>query len=336
MRGPRKGNPLLSEALAGRDRQGARRGEPSGFSVSPTEFQTLHAERGSHASDGDRAPPSAPHRRRLRLPCLSSNNSTDPRSSRPRLGVAATLESLRALSQQHRKSACALAWNVQALADRHGIEKIGFLTLTFREHITCAREAQRRFNSLATHVLRQRYPEGFVRVVERMKSGRIHYHLLVVLANDIRTGFDFDAIRVHDYRTASPALRSEWAFWRSTASAYGFGRTELLPVRSTSEGIARYVGKYISKHIAKREERDRGIRLVEYSRGARMCRTRFSWASENAASWRRKLALFAQIVSANNGGLVVRYEDLKTVLGTTWAYRHREFIAALPDLRRST
>jgi hypothetical protein len=28
-----------------------------------------------------------------------------------------------------------------------------------------------------------------------MKSGRIHYHLLVVLAQEIRTGFDFDAVK---------------------------------------------------------------------------------------------------------------------------------------------
>jgi hypothetical protein len=158
----------------------------------------------------------------------------------------------------------------------------------------------------------------------------------VVLPDDIRTGFNFDAVHQGDYRTAGAALRSEWAYWRNTARAYGFGRTELLPVRSTSEAIGRYVGKYISKHISHREVRDRGVRLVEYSRGARMCRTRFAWATENAAAWRRKVALFAEIVSERNGGVVVAFEDLKALVGEAWAHKHRAFIAALPDVRTDT
>ncbi|MHB8522644.1 MAG: hypothetical protein ACYDH9_18050 [Limisphaerales bacterium] len=40
-----------------------------------------------------------------------------------------------------------------------------------------------------TGVLRHRYKE-YIIVSERMDSGRIHYHLLVVMAEDIRSGFD--------------------------------------------------------------------------------------------------------------------------------------------------
>ena len=29
----------------------------------------------------------------------------------------------------------ALAWNVAALADQYGLEHLGFLTLTFRDHV---------------------------------------------------------------------------------------------------------------------------------------------------------------------------------------------------------
>lgn len=250
------------------------------------------------------------------LPCLFSNNSTGGGSSN--------------LSTQARKAASALAWNVQAMAEKWGLEQLGFLTLTFADHVQDAREAQRRFNSLSTHVLRVRYP-AFIRVFERHKSDRIHYHLLLATGSDIRTGFDFAAVDNHDYRSASRHLREEWAFWRLTAKAYGFGRTELLPVKSTSEGIARYVGKYISKHLGARREADKGLRLVEYSKGARMASTRFQFATSGAASWRRKLRLFAGIVCRARGYPVPSMQLLTELLGPRWAWHWREFILTLPD-----
>lgn len=236
------------------------------------------------------------------------------------------------MTPQQRKSACALAWNVQFLAETHGLEKLGFLTLTFADHVTDRREAQRRLNSLATHVLRVRYPDGFVRVLERQKSGRIHFHLLVVLAADVRTGVDFAAFGARDYRTAGDFLRREWAFWRLTSKRFGFGRTELMPIRSTAEGIGRYVGKYVSKHLGARKDEDRGARLVEYSRGARMARTRFGWATDHGQQWRAKVRLFALIMGVRHGFDVRCIADLTRCLGPRWAHWHREFIYGLPAL----
>jgi hypothetical protein len=207
---------------------------------------------------------------------------------------------------------------------------MGFLTLTFAQNIQSPREAQRRLNSLITHVIKPRYSE-YVGVMERQKSGRIHYHLLVHVGTDIRTGFDFSAIENHDYRSASSALRSEWAFWRHTAKKYGFGRTELLPVRSSSEAIAKYLGKYISKHIEVRQEQDKGVRLVRYSSGARVGTTRFQFQSPGSQEWRRKVQIFAELVQNNNPDTpVCSLADLSRVLGKRWAYKHREFILSLP------
>lgn len=216
------------------------------------------------------------------------------------------------------------------MAARWGLERLGFLTLTFAEHILDPKESQRRLNSLSSNVLRERYPDGFIRVYERQKSGRIHYHLLVVLAQDVRTGVEFEHFAQGDYRTASAYLRTEWAFWRKTAKAYGFGRTELMPIRSTEEGIGRYVGKYIGKHHASRKEEDKGVRLVEYSRGGRMATTRFGWSTENAAHWRAKVRLFAQIMQARLRVPIEGMEDLTPVLGPRWAYHYRDFIYSLP------
>jgi len=209
-----------------------------------------------------------------------------------------------------------LCQEIQWLAKDFGIERLGFLTLTFSDHVQDIREAQRRFNSLNSHVLRVRYPRS-IGVWERQSSGRIHFHLVVVLPSDIKTGFDFAGIAKRDYRSANAVLRSEWAFWRRTAPRYRFGRTELLPVKSTAEGIARYVGGYVKKHIGERLERDKGartIRFLGFKPGERRWSGRFSWANENAWLWRQKLKQFA----ARSG--LKDMDDLRAVFGHRWAH----------------
>jgi hypothetical protein len=167
--------------------------------------------------------------------------------------------------------------------------------------------------------------------MERQKSGRIHYHLLVVLGVDIRTGFDFQEVSQGNYKSASKNLRDEWAFWRKTARKYRFGRTELLPIKSTIEAMAKYVGKYISKHIENRNYEDKGARLVRYSRGARAGTTRFMFKSEGSDAWRRKVAVFAQILQNKHPEQSIStLDDLKRVLGSRWAYHHRDFILDIP------
>ena len=257
------------------------------------------------------------------LPCLFSNNSADRATQRLQMKT-------NRLSTQHKKSASALSWNVKSLSEKFGIERLGFLTLTFADHVIDYKEAQRRFNNLRKHVLKVRYSE-YIRVLERQKSGRIHYHLLVVLPSDIRTGFDFDAIANHDYKSANSCLRSEWSFWRLSAKKYGFGRTELMPIKSTHEGIARYVGKYISKHIDQRQIADKGARLVEYSRGARIATTKYSFVSDSSKLWRLKVAHFAKIMGETIGEDLHTTEDLAHYLGKRWAYEYREIILTIPD-----
>ena len=247
------------------------------------------------------------------LPCLSSNNSTEG-------GVA----KVNILTGGHKRSAFVLAFEIMALAKVYGIEHLGFLTLTFAENVLTLKEGNRRFNSLNFHVIKGRYSRAVV-VPERQESGRVHFHLLVVLSADIRTGFDFEAIQRRDYRSASPALRAEWAFWRTTAPKYGFGRTELLPVRSCAEGIARYVGKYISKHVRARSGQDKGARLVRYlgyGPGDRRASSRFAWNTDNGWLWRTKLKAFAE----RNGARST--DDLVKLFGPRWAYRLQAEILA--------
>ena len=235
------------------------------------------------------------------------------------------------LAGPHRKVAAALSWNVAHVCKTFGVERVGFLTLTFADHVLDAREASRRFNSLASNVLAKRYA-AYVRVLERQKSGRIHYHLLVVLPDDIRTGADFDAFAQRDYKSANNHLRREWAFWRKTAGMYGFGRTELMPIRSDANALGQYVGKYIGKHIGAREERDKGVRLVSYSKDARMATSKFASVSKYPNEWRAKVQTFARIVQGWKPHARIRnMDDLALALDDKrWAYTWRDFILQLP------
>ena len=259
------------------------------------------------------------------LPCRSLETTQSGR------GEDRGLTTPQGLAGPHRKVAAALSWNVAHVCEKFGVERVGFLTLTFADHVLCAREASRRYNSLASNVLAKRYA-AVVRVLERQKSGRIHYHLLVVLPDDIRTGADFEAFAQRDYRSANNHLRREWAFWRKTAGNYGFGRTELMPIRSDANALGQYVGKYIGKHIGQREERDKGVRLVSYSKDARIATSKFASVDKYATEWRAKVQTFARIVQGWKPHARVRcMDDLAIALDDKrWAYNWRDFILQLP------
>lgn len=251
---------------------------------------------------------------RSSLPCLNSN-----------ISIEMTIN-----STQIRKSSNALSWNVQSFSERFGLENLGFLTLTFKDHVICPREAQKRLNSLISNVIVPRYKD-YIGVMERQKSGRIHYHFLINIGSDVRSGVDFNSFQNRDYKTAPNTLRSEWTFWRKTAPKYRFGRTEVMPIKSTSEAIGKYVGKYIGKHIESRLPEDKNARLVRYSRGARMATTRFMFLTDGSAEWRAKVAAFAEIVSMRTGKPPT-FETLREELGSKWAHNNRDFISQLPVL----
>jgi hypothetical protein len=250
------------------------------------------------------------------LPCLLSNNCTTEEKTDP----------VNILKGGHKRTAQVVFLEIMALVALYGIERIGFFTLTFADHVTSLREAQRRFRSIRAHVIVKRYERAIV-VWERHESGRIHFHLVVVLADDIRTGANFAAFKCKDYRSANRALRSEWAFWRNTCPKYRFGRHELMPIKSNAKGIARYVGKYIGKHIRQRLEEDKGARLVRfigYKAGDRSASCLFSWNSENAWLWRHKVAAFAK----RHG--VADLDGMRKMFGPRWAYHQCGEILAEP------
>lgn len=266
------------------------------------------------------------------LPCLRINNSN----------VSPTTDknnSYTSIPSWVRKSEFKVKTEVLALFKKYPIERIGFLTFTFADNVQCHKEATKRLNSLITGVLRQRYAQC-IRVSERQKTGRWHFHLVVVCQQDIRRGVDFQAIKERRYKEgANSALRAEWAFWRKTSKKYGFGRTELLPVRKTGDALASYVAKYISKGFAYRQQQDKGMRLYSVIGGSRACSSRFSFYSLKAFVWRKKVAMWAASWSsafdavAISGGHTpaepLGYDDLPSFFGKRWAWRYRDNIMAM-------
>jgi hypothetical protein len=264
------------------------------------------------------------------VPCLKTHISTeisdcdtDAQPERPEVKY----------SKGRQKTAFILAESVQKLCRLKGIERVAFLTLTFPDHVLDPREAQRRLNSLLSHVVKPRYGE-YTGVLERQKSGRIHYHLLVTMPFDCRFGVDFEAFLKGDYKSASRLLRNEWRFWRITSRKYGFGRTELMPIRSTEEAVGRYVGKYISKSIAASNEAntvdiDKGVRLVRYSTGARAGTSHFAFVSQKSELYRLGIKHLVDVINSQYSLNITEIDQLKYVFGPRWQYAFRFAIAEM-------
>lgn len=222
-----------------------------------------------------------------------------------------------------RKVVFCIEQNVLRLASAFGVGRLGFLTLTFADHVEDVSLASKRFNSMNTGFLAKRGYGPWVRILERHKSGRIHYHLIIVVPVDIQTGFD--PVTNQGAGSGWVWLCRERRLLRKLLPRYSFGRSELQPLRKGSIAAARYLAKYITKSLARRGEHDRHVRLVTYSRGFGWLRPEhFSWAFGGSVIWRHKLARWA---------FRMGYYDLDEIahwMGARWCYEWRNDIMAQP------
>lgn len=215
----------------------------------------------------------------------------------------------------------------------YSIERIGFLTITFPKTVITPKEASRRFNSFRTHFLCD-YVKTYIKVTEPHKDKRPHYHLLIVLPTDIRTGFDWEAFRASklEYmengrsseflklsrqysQSAAPFLRRFWSSLRKAAKAHKLGRTEILPIHSEAEAAVRYVGKYIEKGVVHRTGAWRGVRLVSCARSLeRAASCRFAWV-KSGARWREFVSQVAARLQIDD------FEGFSSQFGSSWAFK---------------
>lgn len=250
----------------------------------------------------------------------------------------------RLLNGSQAKTAYALRKNAERMIAEGGLNSTGFLTLTIGEHVChehgeqeatpqgrcpiCKRklffqqvhdaaEASRRINNLNRRLLADLFERCIV-VTERHKSKAIHFHVLGILRGrpDIRTGYNFDQTRRRDYRSASPWLKGTWAMLRSKLPGYGFGRSELTPIRKTSVEVASYVSKYIEKNIYNRTPSDKRKKLVRYLgwEKSQLKPNEFSWAGKRAAAWRGKAKELASLINCGSR------EEFAEAMGPRWAF----------------
>ena len=276
---------------------------------------------------------------------LNSNNSTE------------FLKKLSKLTPYHKKKAHVLEKDVEKFVSQVGINNILFLTLTFAENIKDNKEASRRFNIFNIHFL-AKYLGRWMLVKERQKRGAWHYHILIEVPFDARTGFDFNSyweigvlreilakpLEVEDrkrilqqlrkaerrmVRNAPVKLRAFWTFCRSSAQKYGFGWVHSAPIKDNVEAISKYVGKYISKHMGQRIKEDKGVRLTSTSRNFVNSTPKFAWNTEGGKEWRRKLKQFASLIGIKN------MEDMAYVFGPRWAYHWEHSILSVDTITPS-
>jgi len=230
------------------------------------------------------------------------------------------------LTPYHQKAAFVLSENCRKFISETGIDRTGFLTLTFPDNVKSHKEASRRFDNLNRRFLR-RFFATWMLVRERQRRGAWHYHILVDCGSDIRTGVNFDEIALGNYASASDSLRGFWRLLRKILPRYGFGRSELLPIKESSMAIAAYVGKYISKHIEiGRKEEDKGVRLVSYSAQFVRSSAKLAWNSDGSKEWRRKLQKFATLTKCYN------LDALCMTFGRFWAKNLADYIDAVDTL----
>jgi hypothetical protein len=263
---------------------------------------------------------------------------------------------VQSLPSRLRKKMFALRSKIEWMVRTHGVNHVGFQTMTIRENVTDRKEFERRFKSISTNVFPKIYLD-WLRVFERQERGAWHAHVVVVTKQDIRTGTDVVALNqlLKDKRDrkipkaiyyssinrlASENLRGIWKEFRRLcglgefkqrrhkkgARYYKFDACHLLPIISTAEALAVYTSKYISKGFEQRRPEDKGMRLVGSTRNvSRVCNERFSWAEGGGKLWRGKLAILAGMLNLTS------LDGFAEMFGPKWAY-HLQPATAMIEL----
>lgn len=214
-----------------------------------------------------------------------------------------------------------------------GKEHIGILTLTFKENLTCMKEAQRRWNSFSRQFNKHGKFELLVKVAEPQKRGAVHYHCLVRTFGKIRGSIDWniyesmgEAKTTSEKRklgqqlgkSATSHLRDLWSWLRVTANNTGFGRTELMPLKKPDH-IKNYIGKYLEKDMRqnalKKDGKNHNMRLITYGKNVpKVANQQFSWVFGKASIFRRKLKIYCDARGIKSK------EELSEIYGKTWSF----------------
>jgi hypothetical protein len=266
------------------------------------------------------------------LPCQNSNKN-------PKTAHSGAASELPVLTGGKARMAFVTAREIEGLVEEFGVTRCGFVTLTFKWNCCSRPRAERLFRNFAKHELVERYLFGIVDA-ERQARGAWHFHLFVVCKGWLGTAREAgqaewaqklweEGERMESRRIlrkfVGPTLRAEWAWLRKVSARYGFGRSQILPVKSTAEAVSRYVCKYIQKGDVNGRLEDKGrrrVRFMGWKRNGTAARVRsarqyFGWATDGGRRWRIAVSQFAMEHRCRNS------DDLKRKFGKRWCYRFR-------------
>lgn len=160
------------------------------------------------------------------------------------------------------------------------------------------------------------------RVASINSKGIIHWHFIVDLEVDVGTGVDHIAVKKHDNRTLGAYLREGiWNRMEECEEAYGFGRSEILPVRN-KEAVARYLARHITLEAEERLLKGGGEssgKKIGYSRNWKKISPKNVYR-EGTGFWKKGVDSFMELLKVD------KYEELKVKVGRSWAYLNRRFI----------
>jgi len=192
----------------------------------------------------------------------------------------------------NRKSQFAAQQNMRGYVRRVGEDRIGVLTLTTADECRSLREFQRRWNSLMTNFIRRLWKSGVWVRERQMRTGNWHGHALVDVGFEIRQGFPFEEVARCNYGKVDRRVRDLWKQLREKAPRYGFGRMELLPIKSNSEWAIKYLTSYLGKALwSEKTVGEEKARLFGMWGCVRSAYSRFDWVSGRIV--RRKKAWLA-------------------------------------------
>jgi hypothetical protein len=234
------------------------------------------------------------------------------------------------LQAYHKKTRYCVEKEIMAVAKRYGPEYLFFMTPTFGEDVS-KEEAARRWNSLNTNFLSKRGYKDTVMICERTaltspSHGRPHYHLVGKMPFACKTRVNWEEIKAKNFNSLPLTWQAEWRAVRARLPDFHFGYVcEIHPCKGVPAQLARYVVKYVAKHIGQRWECDRGKRFVSWLwfEGRRCFRPSFAWNSRGGWLWRKKLGKLAAMIGIEDmAGMAAKF-------GKRWCWHLKESIVSV-------
>jgi len=218
--------------------------------------------------------------------------------------------------------------------------------------------------------------DEYIAVPERQENGSLHYHLAAAFPFDIRSGFDFDscsaanlvkrnsylgdgkwapgtkqqfdALERKVFASANEDLKRVWRVIRQVndpktakkkgRKPFGFGRCQTLPVLSNADGIAFYIGTYISTQMERRAPEDKGMRSVRYSLKIRRYYQSFQFVKGGNGKWRAGCRILGKLLLIHDDAIATRVEGklvfhyppdhVRSRFGRHWPHRLAPWVFA--------